>query len=127
MPDCSLTIRIALTLGFLSLLALVSLVPGLHRPGDSEFIWLVAHFPTLAQKLLHILLYGLLALLLAWTLEGTGSRMQRLIIALVIAVAFGALMEWCQTKVPGRFGSLYDVVLNAAGAALGLVAAWWML
>ena len=32
-------------------------------------------------------------------------------------------MEWRQTKVPGRFGTVNDVVLNAAGAALGLLAA----
>ena len=48
-------------------------------------------------------------------------------IALIIAVAFGVVMEWCQTKVPGRYGTVYDVALNAAGAALGLLAAIFLL
>ena len=48
-------------------------------------------------------------------------------IALIIAVAFGAVMEWCQTKVPGRYGTVYDVVLNTAGAVLGLLVAVFLL
>lgn len=119
--------RITVTLGFMGLLALVSLLPGIHRPGDHIFIWLVAETPSLIQKILHFLLYALLALLLMWTLEGIQSRTSRLLTALVIAVAFGALMEWCQTKVPGRFGSLYDIALNAAGAGMGLLAAIFLL
>jgi VanZ family protein len=42
-------------------------------------------------------------------------------------VAFGAVMEWCQTKVPGRYGTAFDVALDAAGAALGLLAAVFIL
>jgi hypothetical protein len=127
MNSFSLTSRITVTLGFMALLALVSLLPGIHRPGDHIFIWLVAETPTLIQKILHILLYAMLAILLMWTLEGMESRTSRLLAALVTAVAFGALMEWGQTRVPGRFGSLYDVVLNAGGAALGLLASIFLL
>jgi VanZ family protein len=43
--------------------------------------------------------------------------------AFIITVGFGAVVEWCQTRVPGRIGSLADVLLNAAGAALGLLVA----
>jgi VanZ family protein len=111
----------------MALLTLVSLIPGHHKPGDSVFIWLVANTPTLMQKVLHVCLYGVLALLLVWTLDGIQSRTYRLLIALIIAVAFGGVMEWCQTKVPGRFGTVYDVALNAAGAALGLLAAVFIL
>lgn len=107
----------------MALLMLVSLIPGHPKPGDSAFIWLIANTPTLIQKVLHVCLYGVLALLLAWTLEGIQPRTYRFLIALIIAVAFGAVMEWCQTKVPGRFGTVYDVALNAVGAALGLLAA----
>ena len=86
-------------------------------PGEVHFIWLVAETPTLIQKILHILLYALLAVLLMCTLEGIQSNTRRLLAAFVIAVTFGALMEWGQTKVPGRYGSLYDIALNTAGAA----------
>ena len=111
----------------MALLMLVSLIPGHPKPGDSAFIWLIANTPTLIQKVLHVCLYGVLALLLAWTLEGIQPRTYRFLIALIIAVAFGAVMEWCQTKVPGRFGTVYDVALNAVGAALGLLAAVFIL
>ena len=111
----------------MALLMLASLIPGHHKPGDSVFIWLVANTPTLMQKVLHVCLYGVLALLLVWTLDGFQPRTYRFLIALIIAVAFGAVMEWCQTKVPGRFGTVYDVALNAAGAALGLLAAVFIL
>ena len=127
MTSFSLTTRIVLTLCFMALLMVVSLIPGHPKPGDSAFIWLVANTPTLMQKVLHVCFYGVLALLLAWTLEGIQPRTYRFLIALIIAVAFGAVMEWCQTKVPGRFGTVYDVALNAVGAALGLLAAVIML
>jgi hypothetical protein len=123
----SITTRVVLTLCFMAMLMLASLIPGHPKPGDSAFFWLVANTPTLVQKVLHVCLYGVFALLLAWTLDGIQSRNYRFLIALVIAVAFGAVMEWFQTKVPGRFGTMYDVALNAAGAALGLLAAAFML
>ncbi|MCK5481120.1 MAG: VanZ family protein [Gammaproteobacteria bacterium] len=127
MTSFLLTTRIVLTLCFLALLMLVSLIPGHPKPGDSTFIWLVANTPTLMQKVLHVCLYGVLALLLLWTFEGIQSRAYRFLISFILAVAFGAVMEWCQTKVPGRFGTVYDVALNAAGAALGLLAAAFLL
>lgn len=102
---------------------LVSLIPGHPKAGDSGFIWLIANTPTQIQKVLHVFFYGALTLLLAWTLEDIQPKTFRLLIALIIAVAFGAVMEWCQTKVPGRFGTVYDVALNAVGAALGFLAA----
>jgi VanZ family protein len=111
----------------MALLMLVSLIPGHPKPGDSAFIWLVANTPTLLQKILHVCLYGVLALLLVWVLDGIQSRTYRFLIAFIIAVAFGAVMEWCQTKVPGRFGTVYDVALNSVGAALGLLAAVFLL
>jgi len=111
----------------MALLALVSLIPGRPQPGDSAFIWLIAETPTLLQKLLHICFYGVLVLLLAWTLDSIQSRTYRFLISWIIAVAFGAVMEWYQTKVPGRFGTVIDVVINAAGAALGLLAAIFLL
>ena len=127
MSNLSFISRISITVGFMALLALVSLLPGRYKPGDSTFIWLIAETPSLIQKTLHLILYGILALLLVWALDGIQSRNSRLLTALVIAVAFGALMEWGQTVVPGRFGSLYDIILNAAGAALGLLAAIFLL
>ena len=127
MTSFSLTTRIVLTLCFMALLMLVSLIPGHPKPGDSAFIWLVANTPTLLQKILHVCLYGVLTLLLVWALDGIQSKTYRFLIAMIIAVVFGAVMEWCQTKVPGRFGNVYDVALNSVGAAFGLLAAVFLL
>ena len=121
------TNQIVLTLCFMGLLMLLSVIPGHPRPGDSIFIRLVADIPTLLQKLLHIFLYGVLALLLVWTLDGVEPRAHRFLMALVIAVLFGAAMEWLQTKVPGRYGTVSDVILDAAGTALGILAAAFIL
>jgi hypothetical protein len=123
MTNVSLTVRIVITLCFMALLLIASIIPGRVQPGDSVFIWLVAKTPTLLQKALHVFLYAMLTLLWVWTLDAIQSRSQRLMIAVTVAVCFGATMEWYQTKVPGRFGTIFDVALNAAGALLGIFAA----
>jgi len=127
MTSFSITTRVVLTLCFMALVMIASLIPGQHKPGGSVFVWLVASTPTLVQKVLHVCFYGVLTLLLVWTLDDIQSNTYRYLIALVIAVIFGAIMEWCQTKVPGRFGTVYDVALNTIGAALGLLAAVFIL
>ena len=123
MTGFRLTLPLLSTLVFTGLIMLVSLLPGSSRHGDVPFSWLVMKTPTLLQKALHVCLYAILALLLVWTLDDLQSWTYRLLIAFILAVAFGALMEWCQTMVPGRYGTVFDVALNAAGAAIGLLAA----
>jgi len=123
MSSISITSRVVFTICLMALLMLASLIPGQPRTGGSAFIWLVANIPTPVQKVLHVCFYGVFSLLLVWTLDAIQSRTDRFLISLFIAVAFGAVMEWCQTKVPGRYGTLYDVALNAAGASLGLLIA----
>ena len=101
----------------------LSVIPGQARPGDSVFIWLVGVTPAPLQKLMHFLLYAGLTWLWAWTLEGIAPRWLRLAIAFTLTVGLGAALEWYQTRVPGRFGTLLDALLNAAGAIAGLVVA----
>ena len=119
----SLGQRPIITLLFMAALLALSVVPGRAHEGDSFFIWAVAATPSLLQKVMHVLLYAVLAFLWAWTLEAVGSMYLRLIVALSLAISFGGLMEWAQTHIPGRYGALGDVLLNAAGAMLGLAAA----
>lgn len=47
---------------------------------------------------------------------------RRLGVALALTLAWAVLDELHQTTVPGRFGSLTDMLLNALGAVLAL--AW---
>ncbi|QDU36070.1 VanZ like family protein [Maioricimonas rarisocia] len=42
--------------------------------------------------------------------------------AIVIALAHGLILEWLQQFVPGRYADWYDVLANAAGVAIGVVA-----
>lgn len=119
--------RLIITLIFMGLVLAASIVPGQARPGDSIFVWLVAATPTPVQKILHVVVYAALTLLWVWTLQLLQSKPLRLLIALGVAIAFGAAMEWYQTRVPGRFGTLADVALNAIGAIVGLLLALFLL
>ena len=122
-----LVVRIALTLVVFISIVGVSVVPTHDRPGDGVFVWIVSVTPTLIQKLLHVAAYAILAALLMWTLDRIASMAARAGTVLVMTVLTGAALEWYQTMVPGRFGTLTDVLLNAGGAILGLLAATFLL
>ena len=119
----TVSVRWLITIAFGILVVILSVTPGRDQTDDSIFVWLVVNTPTLIQKLLHIAVYASLTFLLAWSLENVDPRPLRLAIALVLAVCLGAGLEWYQTIVPGRFGTVLDILLNAAGASIGLLAA----
>ena len=121
------SIRWVITLALVVTIVALSVIPGHARTGDSAFVWLVAATPAPLQKLMHFLIYAGLAWLWVWTLEGIAPRWLRLAIAFTLTVGLGAALEWYQTRVPGRFGTLLDVLLNAAGAVAGLMAALLLL
>jgi hypothetical protein len=125
--NAPLIVRIALTLLVLVAIVIASVVPGKIRPGDGVFVWIVAITPTLVQKILHVAAYAGLAALLMWTLERITPLAARIGVTLALTVITGAALEWYQTFVPGRFGSLADVLLNAGGAVLGLLVAAFVL
>ncbi len=106
-------------------LFVLSSIPGYTHTADwGGLAWLVAQTPPLLQKTMHVLLYAGLAWLLFWTLEPARFAPRfRALTAFVVAVAFGAFNEWHQLALPGRFGTVWDVVLNAGGAAVGVIVA----
>jgi VanZ family protein len=112
---------VLLTLVLYATIVMLSVASGEASPGDGVFVWAVAVTPTVVQKLLHILAYALLTASLVWTLNRIRSIASRLAAAFAIAALTGAALEWFQTMVPGRFGTLTDVVLNAGGAVFGLL------
>ena len=126
MNDAAFSTRIAITLTFMAALIVASVIPGRAQPGDSVLVLLVAKTPTVLQKAMHVCLYAVLTLLWVWTLEAIQSKSQRLFVAVAVAVCFGAALEWYQTRIPGRFGTLLDMVFNATGALLGLLVALLM-
>ena len=116
------SLRWLLTVVLIAAIVALSVTPGQAREDDSAFSWLIAITPTLLQKALHVVCYALLAGLWYWTLEGAGGRGRRAAIVLLACVGLGAALEWAQTGIPGRFGSLTDILLNAAGSLAGLAA-----
>ena len=115
--------RWALTLAVVAFIVGLSITPGVARPDDNLFSWLYAGTPPTAQKILHIIVYALLAFLWMWTLAGIESTRLRLAVALLLTLGLGVVLEWYQTLVPGRFGTLIDVILNTVGAVIGVLVA----
>ena len=123
LPDIPLLYRCLLTLAFIAMIVALSILPGRAGPGDSVFSWLVLNTAPPIQKTMHVAIYAALVVLWMWTLEAVGSRALRALLSVVLAIGLGALLEWCQLYVAGRFGTLTDVLLNSAGAVIGLVLA----
>lgn len=76
-----------------------------------------------ADKLVHAVVYGVLAWLL---LRGWSRLTERRIgwrertAAFLLATAYGVLMEWVQYAfIPGRFYEFDDMLANALGAVVG--------
>jgi len=120
-------VRWAITLTFVMIVVILSITPGKSQVGDSVFVWLVANTPTPLQKLMHFVIYAALVWLWAWTLEAIKSRNLRLVLAFVLAISLGSALEWYQTRIPGRFGTIVDALLNILGAIVGLVVAFLIL
>ena len=116
-----------ITLVFVGVIVALSVTPGIERPGDTLFNWLVINTATLIQKAMHVGVYAVLAVLWMWTLERIDSRLRRASLTLIITVGLGVLLEWYQIQVPGRFGSVIDVLLDLAGVLIGLIAALFLL
>ena len=71
-------------------------------------------------SLAHFGEYAVLAFVVAVALGGWPLPRRALLWAGVYAIGLGALIELVQVPLPYRDGQLSDVVVNAAGAALGL-------
>jgi len=123
LPDIPLLYRCLVTLAFISVIVALSILPGRAEPGDSVFSWLVANTAPPLQKAMHVASYAALVVLWMWALEAVGSRTLRALLGVILAIGLGALLEWRQLHVAGRFGTLTDVLLNSVGAVVGLILA----
>ena len=81
---------------------------------------LLGVLPAGADKLVHLGLYLILGLLLAWGKTRTGFAGPAILL-LIMGAGYGALDEWHQSFVPGRDASVGDWVADSAGVMLGLV------
>jgi len=119
--------RWIITLILAAIVVALSISPGVEQSGDNIFVWVIVRTPTLIQKIMHIATYAALAMCWMWTLESIESRAVQISLTIIATVGLGAVLEWHQTSVPGRFGTVFDVALNALGAAIGLALALLLL
>ncbi len=86
-------------------------------------------FPFLPQgllaqdKLLHAGAYAVLGALVAASLRTRVGPGHAVLVAVLLAAAYGATDEWHQAYVPGRDADPLDWTADAAGAILGAAAA----
>jgi VanZ family protein len=75
----------------------------------------------------HVGAYAILATLVAWALRPRGRTLTvTLATAWLVAVLYGVTDEIHRSFVPNRYPDVRDVVTDAIGAAIALVAvAWW--
>ena len=94
-------------------------------PGDQELGRRLLFPPPAVQKLLHVPVYAGLTWLWWRARKGRTDSRTAVLVAAAIAVGYGVLDEIHQMYVPGRYASVTDALLNAAGAAA--IVAWVLL
>ena len=81
------------------------------------------------RKAAHVMEYGILSFLLFRALQSGTARMvwRNAAITFVVAAAYAALDEYHQSFVASRTGAPLDVLIDVAGAALGILIYRWFL
>lgn len=106
-------------LGWTLLVGAILLLPGSETP--TEVPWLRALERAGEDKVVHFALFAVLAALLGrWGRSAGFAR--PLLLAVLLATAYGAGTEALQTVVPGRSAEWLDLVADGVGALAGAVA-----
>lgn len=109
--------RYLLPVSYMAVLFYVSSIPGHVMETSPVFRWVTPNL----QNMLHVPVYGGLALSWWWALENRlAIARTRLFTAFILTVMYGIVDESWQLYIPGRYGSLTDITLDALGAALAL-------
>jgi len=97
-------------------LTIVSLLPsGRDTLGGWD-----SHLTPTIQNVLHVPAYtGLLVLVCLAFKSPPGASLTRLFVIALLCGGFGVVLEIAQLFVPGRTGSVIDILLNLTGIALG--------
>jgi len=95
-------------IGWMAVLFLQSSIPGPNIPIKIDVIgW---------DKLVHIVLYCILAIL---AYKAFGNKPNRVWIVVIFCIIYGISDEFHQSFVPERYPSVADVVADSIGAGLG--------
>jgi len=117
-PGRAQKFRIILPLAIMLAMFVVSSLPGTDDAAPQFLLNLKPSW----QNALHIPAYAILTLAWFWALLGAvGSTRRTASIGALITLLFGVLDEYNQSAVPGRTGSVMDLVLNATGVLVALV------
>jgi len=73
------------------------------------------------DKVLHFSIYLVFSFLLTRSILDTATRWRAISIALVVAIAFGAVDEWHQQFIPGRSAEFADWRADSVGALVGAI------
>lgn len=71
------------------------------------------------DKIIHTIVYFILAILLYFSFLKSGFRKYLLLLSVVFAVIYGVSDELHQCYVPGRIASIGDVIADSLGALIG--------
>ena len=104
-------IQIAL-IGYILLVIALSLIP---TPVASSGMY--------SDKIAHLLAYGFMGVLAFLSVRGIKRR----IYLFIVIFSLGLVLEIFQIYIPGRDMSLFDILANTAGAALGYLLGWLIL
>ena len=111
--------RMAVPLAYMAIIYGLSSIPDTQTDPANLAEQALQWTPPALQNLLHIPLYAGLTLTWFWALQQTKLTFQTtLAVAGALALVYGVSDELHQTTVPGRFGSITDLMLNALGVAL---------
>jgi VanZ family protein len=103
----------------MTLIFILSSIPMHEDMGQLKFLTVLT--PKI-QNLLHLPLYGLLAYLWLNSFAAIDYPViNAIILSLTISLIFGCMDELYQTLIPGRYGSITDVILNSIGIILGII------
>lgn len=99
---------------FMAFIFIISSIPG--ESDDKMLKFIIGLDPSL-QNFLHIPLYGTLQFLWLQSFKKLGKKgIWSVLICFLITIGYGVFDEFHQTFVPGRYGSLKDMLMNGLGA-----------
>ena len=104
-----------LTVGWTLCTAVLLLAPGGAASGTDWLFWVESHG---GDKIIHALLLFVEAVLVAKSAALRVSRRSSVAIGTLVALLFGAGLEFSQLGIPGRTATWGDLLANAVGAML---------
>jgi len=109
-------VRLSAPLAWMGIIWVLSSVPATpNQTMAGVFI------PKVIQKGLHVVFYAVLCALWLWAINVRGLSKANAVSSVGLTTAYAVVDEFHQTFTPGRFGSPWDVVLDAAAAGLAVL------